>query len=72
MGAYDESMNVHQELAQARAQLEKVGPLVDAVHRISTNDGRGEYGDLHLDEMRQIAREALAAFRLSWTPRSAG
>jgi hypothetical protein len=52
------------ERDEARGQLEKVSPLVSAVHRIATNDGHGEHGDMWLEEINRIAKDALAAWHL--------
>ncbi len=57
--ALEEVIYWETERTEMQEQLEKVSVLVTAIQRISTNDGRGDYGNLHLNEMRDIARDAL-------------
>jgi hypothetical protein len=52
------------ERDETRRQLEKVSPLVTALHRIATNDGHGEYGDMWLEEINRIAKDALSEWHI--------
>jgi hypothetical protein len=59
--------HLQQRIEELEAQLEKVAPLISALHRISTNDGHGEaYADIDAEELRTIAREGLAQFWPMW------
>jgi hypothetical protein len=60
--------HLQERIEELEGQLEKVAPLIDALHRISTDDGHGEaHGPLDAEEMRTIARQGLAQFWPMWT-----